>query len=151
MNIRALRVLLPSLETTGIEINEKATLEASAISDDVKILNGSILNHELCGTYDFVFTKGFLIHISPDELPLVYKKMADASSRYVMIAEYYNPIPVSISYRGHQNRPFKRDFAGEFLEANPEFKLVDYRVHYKKATNFSQDDITSKWRETNEQ
>jgi pseudaminic acid biosynthesis-associated methylase len=142
MNIRALKLLLPSSEITGIEINEKAALEASTIANDVKILNESILNHESSGTYDLVFTKGVLIHISPDELPLVYKKMAEASSRYVMIAEYYNPTPVGIDYRGHENRLFKRDFAGEFLQVNPEFKLVDYRFHYKKAVNFSQDDIT---------
>ena len=59
-----------------------------------------------------------------------------------MIAEYYNPSPVSISYRGHKDRLFKRDFAGEFLDKFSNSNLVDYNFHYHRDKNFPQDDIT---------
>ena len=37
-------------------------------------------------------------------------------SKYLLINEYYNPKPVSIDYRGHSERLYKRDFAGEILD-----------------------------------
>ena len=92
--------------------------------------------------FDLVFSKGVLIHLNPDVLSKVYDKLAKMSRRYVLIGEYYNPTPVSISYRGNEDKLFKRDFASEFLETNSEFRLVDYDFHYKGSENFSQDDIT---------
>ena len=59
-----------------------------------------------------------------------------------MIAEYYNPSPTAISYRGHEDRLFKRDFAGEFLDRHQEFSLVDYGFAYRRDAQFPQDDIT---------
>jgi spore coat polysaccharide biosynthesis protein SpsF len=41
-----------------------------------------------------------------------------------MVAEYYNPVPVAMPYRGHNDRLFKRDFAGEIMERHPEIKLL---------------------------
>ena len=57
--------------------------------------------------------KGVLIHINPDMLNNVYEKLYDSSDRYILVAEYYNPTPVNVSYRGYNDRLFKRDFAGE--------------------------------------
>ena len=37
----------------------------------------------------------------------------------VLMAEYYNPVPVSVSYRGNEERLFKRDFAGELADVQP--------------------------------
>lgn len=48
-------------------------------------------------------------------LPEIYDKLFTASQRYILVAEYYNPSPVEIIYRGHSNRLFKRDFAGELM------------------------------------
>jgi spore coat polysaccharide biosynthesis protein SpsF len=75
-------------------------------------------------------------------LPLVYDKLYHSSMKYILIAEYYNPLPVTISYRGHQDRLFKRDFAGEFLKKFPDTELIDYGFAYKRDPNFPQDDIT---------
>ncbi|MFM6157881.1 MAG: pseudaminic acid biosynthesis-associated methylase, partial [Sphaerospermopsis kisseleviana] len=61
---------------------------------------------------------------------------------YLLIAEYYNPSPVAIPYRGHADRLFKRDFAGEVLDQHPELRLVDYGFVYRRDPNFPQDDIT---------
>ncbi len=59
-----------------------------------------------------------------------------------MVAEYYNPTPVAISYRGHNDRLFKRDFAGELLDLYPQLQLVDYGFVYRRDPSFPQDDLT---------
>ena len=59
-----------------------------------------------------------------------------------MICEYYNPSPTTIAYRGHSDRLFKRDFAGEMLEKFSDLKLVDYGFSYHRDNSFPQDDIT---------
>jgi len=47
-----------------------------------------------------------------------------------------------IPYRGHSDRLFKRDFAGEMLEAYPGLALVDYGFAYRRDPVFPQDDIS---------
>ena len=140
MNMRALKALLPSAHFTGIEINKGAAEEMSKI-DGINVVNESVLDFEPNAQYDLVLSKGFLIHINPEHLQSVYKKMVQASSRYILIAEYYNPVPVSIPYRGHDDRLFKRDFAGEIMDIFSDVRLVNYGFAYHKATLFPQDDI----------
>ena len=41
--------------------------------------------------YDFVFTKGVLIHQNPELLPTAYDILYQNSWRYIMLCEYYNP------------------------------------------------------------
>jgi len=89
-----------------------------------------------------VLIKGVLIHINPDALNQVYDKLAQATGAYLLVAEYYSPQPVAIPYRGHTDRLFKRDFAGEMLERHPEFSLVDYGFVYRKDPSFPQDDVS---------
>jgi len=91
---------------------------------------------------DLVFTKGVLIHLNPAVLPEIYKKMYKASKKYILVAEYYNPTPVEIEYRGNKGFLFKRDFAGELLETFKDLKLVDYGFVYKRDNNFSGADIS---------
>ena len=71
-----------------------------------------------------------------------YDKLVGSSGRYLLVAEYYNPAPVAIPYRGHTDRLFKRDFAGEIMDRHPQMKLVDYGFAYRRDPNFPQDDIT---------
>lgn len=142
MNLRALQILFPGVETSGVEINEKAAAELATVIKNGEVFQTSILDFEIAEKCDVSLIKGVLIHINPDELPAVYDKLYNASSRYVVVAEYYNPSPVSISYRGHSERLFKRDFAGEMLSLYPDLTLVDYGFAYHKDPKFSQDDIT---------
>ena len=142
MNLKAIQKLLPNSELSGVEINKKAAGVAQNIENVKSIINDSALNINIKSKFDFVFTKGVLIHINPKELEGLYSKMASLSSKYVLIAEYYNSSPISIPYRGHEDRLFKRDFAGDFLKLYPESQLSDYCFHYKGDNNFSQDDIT---------
>ena len=65
-----------------------------------------------------------------------------SSKKYILICEYYNPSPTTISYRGHSDRLFKRDFAGEMLDKFSDLKLVDYGFSYHRDNSFPQDDIT---------
>ena len=102
----------------------------------------SILEFQPQSTWDLVLIKGVLIHINPDELSQVYDKLVAVSNRYLLVAEYYNPAPVAIPYRGHTDRLFKRDFAGEIMDRYPQMKLLDYGFAYRRDPDFPQDDIT---------
>ena len=141
-NLEALKSLLPDAELAGIEINNKACEIMKQWSEwKVKTYNESILDFNIDSKRDFVFTKGVLIHINPDKLPEVYDKLYNTTSRYICVAEYYNPKPTGIPYRGHENRLFKRDFCGEIMDRFPDLKLIDYGFAYHRDPNFPQDDI----------
>lgn len=141
LNLRALHNLLPSAELSGVEINQQAVKELNAWGK-AKVYHQSILDFTVDYQRDLTLIKGVLIHINPDRLRDVYTRLVEASRRYVVVAEYYNPSPVAIPYRGHTDRLFKRDFAGELLEANKNLRLVDYGFVYRRDPNFPQDDIT---------
>ncbi|MBK4730641.1 hypothetical protein JJD41_12310 [Oxynema sp. CENA135] len=92
--------------------------------------------------WDFVLIKGVLIHINPDYLEQVYDCLYQSSDRYICLVEYYNPTPVEVTYRGHQGKLFKRDFAGEILDRFKDLQLIDYGFVYHRDRHFSQDDLT---------
>lgn len=141
LNIHALRRLLPKTALAAIEINAEAVAELSRI-EGLEVHHGSILEPRIGSPRDLAFTVGVLIHINPDALASVYDNLHAASRRYVMVAEYYNPSPVAIPYRGHDDRLFKRDFAGEMLDRHADLRLVDYGFCYRRDANFPLDDIT---------
>lgn len=141
MNLKALRHLLPEAELAGVEINKKAYDELVA-QDGLKGYHSSIFDFEVDRQRDLILIKGVLIHINPDELQGVYQKLYDASGKYICIAEYYNPSPVELKYRGHEGKLFKRDFAGEVMQKFPDLSLVKYGFAYHKDNLFPQDDIT---------
>ncbi len=142
MNLRAIKLLFPSIDLFGIEINKKAADELAKLIGQENVFNGSIFDFEPTQKCDVSLIKGVLIHINPEMLSLIYEKLYAASNRYILICEYYNPSPVTISYRGHNDRLFKRDFAGEIVEKYPDLQLVDYGFCYKRDKAFPQDDIT---------
>jgi spore coat polysaccharide biosynthesis protein SpsF len=141
MNLRAISSIAPDTELTGVEINAEAAAQLAEIPG-VEAINASMLEFEPPKQYELVLTKGTLIHINPDSLPAVYELMHAASSRYTCIAEYYSPTPVAIPYRGHEDRLFKRDFAGELLDRYPDLRLRDYGFVYHRDPEFPQDDLT---------
>ena len=139
MNIKALRSLFPAGSFTGVEINSEACKQLNQVCDVTH--ESSIENYKPQVLYDLVLTKGVLIHIDPENLATVYDKLVQSTRRWLLIAEYYNPTPVGIEYRGHSNKLFKRDFAGEILDKYPEIKLKCYGFRYHRGV-FPQDDIT---------
>lgn len=142
MNLKALKLLHPAQEQHGIEINADAARELAQVIPSHHVHHSSILDFNPHQTWDLVLVKGVLIHINPDVLPQVYDKLVAASGKYLLVAEYYNPAPVAIPYRGHTDRLFKRDFAGEIMDRHPQMELVDYGFAYRRDPNFPQDDIT---------
>lgn len=143
MNLKAINVIRPEMNLGAIEINEKACdILKESFQEKIKVYQSSILECEVKEKYDIVLIKGVLIHINPDELDIVYKKLYECSNRYIMISEYYNPTPAVIEYRGESNKLFKRDFAGEMLDRFSDLKLVDYGFKYHRDNMFPMDDIT---------
>jgi spore coat polysaccharide biosynthesis protein SpsF len=142
MNLKAIQLLYPRIQASAIEINAEAAAQLSQVIEPERVHHTSILEFEPRQSYDLTLIKGVLIHINPNELPKVYDKLVASCGQYLMVAEYYNPAPVSIPYRGHTDRLFKRDFAGEIMERHPQLQLIDYGFAYRRDPNFPQDDIT---------
>lgn len=141
MNLRAIKTILPAAELSAIEINDDAAEQLKLI-DELKIYHESILDFKTDYPRDLTFIKGVLIHINPEQLKNVYRTLYETSSRYICIAEYYNPVPVELEYRGHSGRLFKRDFAGELMDQYPDLSLVSYGFCYHRDPVFPQDDVT---------
>lgn len=142
MNLKAMKLLYPAVELHGIEINTGASNELARVIPASNVVNSSILDFAPLRTWDLVLIKGVLIHINPASLLSVYDKLVASCARYLLVAEYYNPTPIAIPYRGHNDRLFKRDFAGEILERHSQMRLLDYGFAYRRDPCFPQDDIT---------
>lgn len=143
LNLRAIKTLLPQTTLSAVEINRKAASELrNWAPGNVEVFEDSILEFSPTRTYDFVLVKGVLIHINSDNLDHVYDLLVTSSRKYVCIVEYYNPTPIAVSYRGHDERLYKRDFAGELLDRHSRVQLVDYGFVYRRDANFRQDDVT---------
>lgn len=141
LNLQALRALLPHAQLQGVELNGKACALARALNV-AEIWEGSLFDYPVTTGFDLAFTKGVLIHLPPDLLPAAYDKLYQASRRFLLVAEYYNPMPVEVSYRGHAERLFKRDFAGELLDRHADLRLLDYGFVYHRDPLFPADDIS---------
>ena len=143
INLRAIHRLKPTCSLSAIEINTDAASQLKSWGgDNLQLYNQSILDFTCDYQRDLVLIKGVLIHISPDVLPAVYDKLYETSKRYIVVSEYYNPTPTAIPYRGHENKLFKRDFAGELMDKHPDLKLIDYGFLYHRDQNFTYDDDT---------
>jgi len=140
-NLQALRQLLPRCELIGVEINASACAAAQALGI-AQIWQGSLFDFPRERTFDLTLSKGVLIHLAPELLPAAYAQLYELSQRYILIAEYYNPAPVEVPYRGNSGKLFKRDFAGEMLDRYDDLQLLDYGFGYHRDRQFPVDDIT---------
>lgn len=143
LNLIALKSLLPQAnDISAIEINHLA-IEKCKIAVDLKnVYEQSIIDFAPDYTRNLVLVKGVLIHMPPEELSSIYKKIFDSCNKYICICEYYNPSPVEIPYRGNTGKLFKRDFCGEMMDQYPTLTLVDYGFAYHRDALFPQDDLT---------
>ena len=146
LNLRALDLLYPGLEQVAVEINEAAAKKINDALPNSKVFNLAISDFDpgmlSNGPCDLALIKGVLIHINPDQLRMVYKKLYESTNKFILICEYYNPKPDTVSYRGHSDKLFRRDFAGEMLDTYADLKLVDYGFAYHRDPSFPQDDLT---------
>lgn len=141
LNLRALKRINQELDLRGYEINP---LAAQAAADQAlgQVVNTTITEPlEKDKKFDLTFTKGVLIHINPERLDTVYANLYALSNQYILVCEYYNPSPVVIEYRGHQDRLFKRDFAGDLI-SKYKLRLLDYGFNYHRDPYFTNDDTT---------
>jgi pseudaminic acid biosynthesis-associated methylase len=142
MNLKALNLLFPGIESSAVEINNEAVQQLGKVIPAANVHHQSILDYVPTQTFDLALIKGVLIHMDPDVLPEVYDTLVGAAGRYLLVAEYYDPTPVAIPYRGHERRLFKRDFAGEIMDRHSAMHLCDYGFVYHRDPLFPQDDIT---------
>ena len=139
LNSIALNRLNKDFSLTGYEINEKAVQIANKKNIGKFYCQSVIneINNDL--KFDLAFTSGVLIHINPDYLEKVYENLYNLTSRYIIINEYYNPTPISVVYRGIEDKIFKRDFAGELMDKYS-LNLIDYGFFYRRDNYFPRDD-----------
>jgi spore coat polysaccharide biosynthesis protein SpsF len=129
LNLDAIKRIYPKCKTYGVEINYNAykILEKKHLAS-----NASILEFNISYKFDLVILSLVLIHQNPIFLNKIYQKIYKLSSKYIYIAEYFNPTPVALNYRGHKNKLFKRDFAKELWTKFPNLKLINYGFHWSE-------------------
>lgn len=140
LNLMALRRLLPELSMSAVEINEQAAARCAEIPG-VHVYQKTLFDFTSEEMFDLTFVSGVLIHINPDRLADVYDLLYRHSRKYILISEYYSPVPVEGDYRGFSGKLFKRDFAGEFLDRFPDVRLLHYGFQYHRDKNFPMDDV----------
>ncbi len=141
LNLVAIHDLLPKAQLSGVEINSYAANLLRRL-DFVEVHECSLFDYQPGNGYELVFTKGVLIHLNPEMLAKAYEIIYRSSRKYICLIEYYNPVPLEINYRGHAERLYKRDFAGEMLDGFSDLRLVDYGFVYHRDNNFPADDLT---------
>jgi spore coat polysaccharide biosynthesis protein SpsF len=144
LNLAAIDYIDPSIVATGVDVNAKALLDLATMfealgKEQPYTYRSSIQEFDTDEKFDLVLVKGVLIHINPDDLPVVYDQINYLSSKYILICEYFNPTPMEITYRGHHGRLWKRDFAGEMMDKY-KLNLVTYGFVYSR-DKFPQDNI----------
>lgn len=140
LNLKAINALQPQSKLTAVEINERA-IQLLKELPYIEPIHSSIQDFESEQTWEMTFTRGVLIHINPDDLPSVYGKLYQHSSRFIMLAEYYSRTPMELDYRGHSDKLYKRDFAGEMMDLFPDITLRSYGFQYHRDTTHQMADI----------
>ncbi|MGH9775332.1 MAG: pseudaminic acid biosynthesis-associated methylase [Candidatus Acidiferrales bacterium] len=125
-NLIALSEILGAeAEIAGIEPNRYALECARSLAKQAGILPGNIFDLPFkTGYFDLAFTAGVLIHIALESLPAAIQELARVSRRYLLAIEYFAEEETAISYRGHDNLLWKRDFLRHFKECLPNFSLM---------------------------
>ena len=61
-------------------------------------------------SFDMVFTSGVLMHVEAKDLSRASTELSRVARKYVMLIEYYSFEEEMISWRGHDNLLFKRNY-----------------------------------------
>ena len=141
LNLIALNRINEEFDLCGYEINKSAADKASDLGIGAIYCQTLVQKLNISDKYDICLTKGFLIHVNPDDLNIVYDNMYSITNKYILLAEYYNQTPISIEYRGHKDKLFKRDFDGDLIDRF-DMKLIDYGFVYHRDPHYPLDDNT---------
>lgn len=141
VNLECLASLYPEAQQTAVEINPDAC-RALRRREGREVHQCSILDFNTAGRmWDLVLVKGVLIHIAPEQLDGVYQVIDRCTRRYLLLAEYFNPVPVAVEYRGQQGAMWKRDFASEIIEKFDGWRVKEYGFWWRHDPKPA-DDIT---------
>ena len=90
MNLKALDLLYPSQAQSAVEINAVAAKKIKETLPNTKVFNLAISDFDLRmlgdGPCDLALIKGVLIHINPDQLRMVYKKLYESTQKFIFCA-----------------------------------------------------------------
>jgi pseudaminic acid biosynthesis-associated methylase len=135
-NLRALRTL-SAAKMHALEPNAQALevlLKDKVVEADCA-LDGFAAGIPLAdGAVDMAFTSGVLIHIHPDDLLASCREIHRVSAHYIACIEYFSDKPEMIPYRGHNDRLFKRDFGGFWMDNFADLRLLGYGFQWKRVT-----------------
>jgi pseudaminic acid biosynthesis-associated methylase len=136
INLRALRALTGA-RLYAVEPNDRAR----GILVRAKVVEPENVRSSVAAAIDFpadvadlAFTSGVLIHIHPDHLLPSMKEIHRCAARWIACIEYFSDKPEMIPYRGHEERLFKRDFGGVWLDNFSDLRTVAYGFAWKRAT-----------------
>ena len=125
-NLEQIKLVYPDFVPSAVEINGSALDYVKRTYSPASTYHGAIIDCPFDDdSFDLVFTQVVLIHINPDQLIASMRKMYDLSKKYILIGEYFNRTPTSITYQGEEERLFKRDFGKLFMQTF-NVKLLDY-------------------------
>ncbi len=124
-NISFLQEILPDASANIIELSKLPYEKCLRDFNIQESFLGPIKDAVFEKKFNLVFTNGVLIHVNPNDLLESMRRMYELSTRYILIAEYFNRTPTMIHYRGEHDKLFKRDFGKLFAE-NFECKVLDY-------------------------
>lgn len=139
-NLTALRHIMPFLHLVGVEINEQA-VELLGKSGADLVVHAAIAEACFVGEFDLAFTKGLLIHIAPQDLPIAFDRLYAASRRYVLLCEYHSPRFEALDYRGEHGLLWKGPYAEMMLEHYSDLKVRDYGFAWSRDPIAPQDDL----------
>ena len=112
----------------GVDINSKAINIANSSDSDIHFYNSSIESCEFpAQNFDLVFTAGVLIHVNPDNLPNIIKKILILSKQYVFGFEPFSDSLVEVFYQNSNNLYWKQNFPQLFKNISPNLTLVKER------------------------
>jgi len=121
----------------GIEINRSSIEICKKNTNNIDIIQASALDIPFRDNYfDFVFTSGVLIHISPDDIKKAMQEIVRCSSKYIWGFEYFAENYTEVPYRGKSDLLWKANFSQLYLNSHPELKLQkEKKVGYSDDAN----------------
>lgn len=124
----------------GIEIQDYAVETAKGRTQNINLIQGSAFDIPYKDNFfDFVFTSGVLIHISPQNLPIALSEIYRCTKKFIWGFEYYAEETTEINYRGNNNLLWKANFSQIYLKHFPKLKLL--KQNFYKYTGGENTDV----------
>lgn len=114
----------------GVDIQSYAIKRAKAAFPGLNILNASGFDLPFKDNFfDVVCTNGVLIHIAPNDLPIIMNEIYRTSKKYIWGFEYFSDTIKEINYRGHNNYLWKADYSKLFMDQFADLKIVKKELY----------------------